>query len=86
MALAGTQQFKGSVQVAWESKEKEEQQIVTDYILKQLENFNLNISDPFTKKAGSLLHIVLKLQVNYNPMINWNLLSINCIQHLLFVV
>src|SRR5690606_5476922 len=32
MALAGTQKFKGSIDVEWQNKEKDEQQYVTDFI------------------------------------------------------
>jgi isochorismate synthase len=34
----GTQAFLDTEDVRWESKEKEEQQIVTDFILEKLEN------------------------------------------------
>ena len=61
MSLAGTQQFNGNKQVEWAAKEREEQEIVTDFILEQLKNFDLNISDPFTKKAGDLLHICTEI-------------------------
>ena len=36
MALAGTQAFEGSMDVVWKEKEKEEQQIVTDFIVENL--------------------------------------------------
>jgi len=57
MALAGTQLYEDDV--TWEPKEKEEQQIVTDYIAENLskENFNFTVSDPYTIKAGHLAHI-----------------------------
>lgn len=61
MALAGTQLFKGIEKVDWGEKEKEEQQIVTDFILNQLQGFPVQITDPFTKKAGSLLHICTEI-------------------------
>lgn len=61
MSLAGTQQFNGIEEVEWAEKEKEEQQIVTDFILNELESFHLNVSDTFTKKAGSLLHICTEI-------------------------
>ncbi|MEO8773655.1 MAG: chorismate-binding protein [Gelidibacter sp.] len=38
MALAGTQAYEGSVDVVWKEKEKEEQQIVTDFIVNSLES------------------------------------------------
>jgi len=61
MALAGTQMFKGNIDVAWEPKEVEEQKFVTDYILESLQKTkgvnNVNTSNPYSAKAGSLLHI-----------------------------
>jgi len=59
MALAGTQKFDGNENVTWENKEKEEQQFVTDFILENLENVTSNIafSNPYTYKAGNLLHL-----------------------------
>ena len=62
MALAGTQAFKGSLNIHWDEKEKKEQQIVTDYITSQLVNFDISVSSPFTKKAGSLVHICTEIE------------------------
>jgi len=61
MALAGTQVYKGSLNVVWENKEIQEQQFVTDYILSQLKDEMLVIGSPFTLKAGSLLHLCTKI-------------------------
>jgi isochorismate synthase len=60
MALAGTQKFKGSMEVEWGEKEKQEQQFVTDSILENLKASGieaLEISEPYTAKAGNLLHL-----------------------------
>ncbi len=59
MALAGTQNFINSLDVFWEEKEKREQQLVTDYVLEKIKNSvdNLEVSKPYTIKAGNLLHI-----------------------------
>lgn len=61
MALAGTQIFKGSTNVEWGKKEVEEQLFVTDYISNTLEKMpavkRLELSKPYSKKAGNLLHI-----------------------------
>ena len=65
MALAGTQKINES-DVIWGEKEIEEQQIVTDFILKQLKDFDLKVSDPFTKKAGNLLHICTEITGKLN--------------------
>jgi len=61
MALAGTQIFNGDLEIIWGDKEKEEQQIVTDYIVNQLTSFNLSVSLPFTKRAGNLAHICTEI-------------------------
>jgi isochorismate synthase len=57
MALAGTKSYLGSRDVVWGSKERREQQLVTDYISEELKGFNLSVGRPFTLKAGSILHI-----------------------------
>lgn len=59
MALAGTQKFEGSQDVAWGEKEKEEQQIVTDSIFDSLQGHCINIekTEPHTSRAGNLLHL-----------------------------
>ncbi|MFT3793261.1 isochorismate synthase [Flavobacterium sp.] len=59
IALAGTQKFEGDENVHWENKEQEEQRFVTDFILENLENVTSDIafSNPYTYRAGNLLHI-----------------------------
>ena len=62
MALAGTQQFAGSMEVNWGEKERQEQQFVTDSILENLiksgvSSSEVESSEPYTAKAGNLLHI-----------------------------
>ncbi|MBZ9729127.1 chorismate-binding protein [Salegentibacter sp. JZCK2] len=60
MSLAGTQSFKGTIEVNWDKKEIDEQQIVTDAILENLEDKisgNIHKSEPYTLKAGNLLHL-----------------------------
>ncbi|PRX40522.1 chorismate-binding protein [Salegentibacter salegens] len=69
MALAGTQAFKGTSSVNWGEKEIEEQQIVTDSILENLEHKvsgTIHKSEPYTSKAGNLLH----LQTDITGMLN----------------
>ena len=66
MALAGTQRYNGKEQVDWDKKEKVEQQIVTDFIVSQLNEFKLEVSKSFTKKAGSLLHICTEIKGELN--------------------
>jgi isochorismate synthase len=62
MSLAGTQVYKNIKNVVWKSKELEEQQLVTDFIERQLKEIssNLKIDKKETIKAGSLLHLSTK--------------------------
>jgi isochorismate synthase len=57
VALAGTQLY--SENVIWETKEKEEQQFVTNYILDKVTNkvTELIVTDAETIKAGNLVHL-----------------------------
>lgn len=59
MALAGTQPYQGDEVVFWRDKEKEEQGFVTNFILENLKphTFNVMASNPYTTRAGNLLHI-----------------------------
>lgn len=61
VALAATQVDKGMdlKKVVWGEKEQKEQQIVTDFIIQSLKPFSKEIHQvqPFTHRAGSLLHI-----------------------------
>ncbi len=72
VALAGTQLFKGTLEVIWESKEREEQLIVTEYILENLKahTSEITISSPYTIKAGSLLHIKTDIEGVINQKAN----------------
>lgn len=59
VSLAGTQVFKGTENVFWETKEKKEQHIVTQFITENSKAYSntINVSEPYTVKAGDLLHI-----------------------------
>ena len=59
MSLAGTKPYQGTLDVEWSEKEIHEQKIVTDYLVKQLDNQldNLQISDTKTTQAGNLVHL-----------------------------
>lgn len=59
MALAGTQSYNDTTDVVWKEKEKEEQQFVTDYILKTIKGTitSVTFTNPYTVKAGNLLHL-----------------------------
>ncbi|MGB2128846.1 MAG: chorismate-binding protein [Flavicella sp.] len=64
MSLAGTQMFQGTMEVQWKSKEREEQQLVTDYVLSKLKDKTefLESGNPYTVRAGSLLHLRTDIQ------------------------
>lgn len=59
MALAGTQNYEGSLNVVWQPKEKHEQQLVTDFIVHNLQPFvnDLTLSDLESVRAGNLIHL-----------------------------
>lgn len=65
MSLAGTQPYKKKGEVVWKNKEKNEQQLVTNFIVENLKNKaeSLNISETKTVKAGELLHLQTKIRV-----------------------
>ena len=64
MALAGTQQYKGTIDVNWGDKEKDEQNIVTNFVVEALENKvnDLDIKPTETIKAGNVLHLLTKIK------------------------
>lgn len=59
VALAGTQLYQNNETVIWGNKEQVEQHFVTDYILETIKNVTseVEISSPYTLKAGNLLHL-----------------------------
>ncbi len=66
MALAGTQDYKGSLDVVWQNKEKQEQQFVTDFIIDNLKPSveSFKVSDVETVKAGNLVHLKTMISAN----------------------
>ena len=58
-ALAGTQKANLETEIRWEQKEKEEQQYVTDFIIKRLKEVanSVVVTEPYSIKAGSIWHI-----------------------------
>lgn len=76
MALAGTQSFEGSTEVVWEEKEREEQQIVTDFIVESLKSAvdnseglhnAIKVFGPKTVQAGNLLHLLTEISMPLKP-------------------
>jgi isochorismate synthase len=68
MAVAGTQPFHEN-QIIWGDKEKAEQQFVTDFIVDSLQGqcTQLEISEPYTMRAGNLVHIKTDIQGKLKP-------------------
>ncbi|MFC5045763.1 isochorismate synthase [Aquimarina hainanensis] len=64
MALAGTKTAEDGTPVIWGDKEKEEQRIVTDFIVSGLSHItdNLKQSAVYTHQAGSLFHLRTDLE------------------------
>lgn len=67
-SLAGTLPVQKNEEPNWGSKEQEEQQMVTDYILQNLKGkaMNLHVSGPDTYKAGKLWHLRSVVTGNIN--------------------
>ena len=59
MALAGTQEYNGSMDVQWDLKNHEEHTFVTSYLKNKLSDYisDIVISTPKTTRAGKLLHL-----------------------------
>lgn len=81
MALAGTQDYKGTLDVVWQNKERQEQKFVTDFIIDNLKPAveNYKISDVETVKAGNLLH--LKTMISAQLKANINLKKVISVLH-----
>jgi isochorismate synthase len=58
-ALAGTQKAALGSEVVWHQKEKDEQQYVTDFIVKRLQDVasSVEVTEPYSANAGSIWHI-----------------------------
>ncbi len=63
MSLAGTMKYEGIKSPDWGKKERQEQELVTDYILSALQDKVVDIdkSDTETLRAGNLLHLRTKI-------------------------
>jgi isochorismate synthase len=69
ISLAGTIPHTEHVKDSWTNKEKDEQQIVTDYIISQIKPFcdSITVSEPETIKAGKLAHLKTRIEAYLNP-------------------
>ena len=72
MALAGTQIYKSSEQVEWDTKNIKEHAFVTDYLLEVLSDYldPIKTSGPHTLKAGELLHLQTLVSGRLKPTHN----------------
>lgn len=63
MSLAGTKKYEENNTPNWGNKEIEEQQLVTDYILKAINKtvLNIKVSERESVRAGSLWHLRTKI-------------------------
>lgn len=73
MAVAGTQTYHEN-QIIWGDKEKAEQQFVTDFIVDSLQgqSAQLNISDPYTMRAGQVMHLKTDIRGELKPGVGFN--------------
>ena len=69
MALAGTQKYEGTLNVVWQDKEREEQQIVTDFIVDSIQSSDntIEVSKTETIRAGNLLHLKTNIKIDFKP-------------------
>lgn len=69
MALAGTRKFQEKEDVLWQEKEKEEQELVSQYIQKKLSAYtsHLKISETYNKQAGNLVHLNTDISARIQP-------------------
>lgn len=59
MALAGTQKYTEKMKIVWGKKEREEQQLVTDFILSALQpvSSTISVGETVSHRAGQLVHL-----------------------------
>lgn len=76
VSLAGTQKADGNDNVEWGDKEKTEQQIVTNSIIQDVENelTEYKISNPYSYKAGNLVHLKTDIEGVLKPNFKLNLI------------
>lgn len=76
MALAGTQVYNDTLDVNWGTKEHNEQQFVTNFIVDNLKPLveNFNVSNTETVKAGNLLHLKTMISATLKATSNLKIL------------
>ena len=79
MAVAGTQLYDETATVFWGDKEINEQQLVTDFLVSNLNDISteISVSNPYTLHAGNLIHLKTDIAGKFKEEIQLkNLLSI----------
>lgn len=79
MSVAGTQIYDEAIEILWEEKEVNEQQLVTDFLVSNLNNIStkISVSNPYTLRAGNLIHLKTDIEGKFKEEIQLsNLLSI----------
>lgn len=79
MAVAGTQLYDETATVFWGDKEINEQQLVTDFLVSNLNDISteISVSNPYTLHAGNLIHLKTDIEGKFKEEIQLkNLLSI----------
>lgn len=69
VALAGTQPSEPSIRPMWDEKNRQEQQLVTEYIEQILTSFGIRAekSEPCAVRAGRLNHLITQFRFNLPP-------------------
>lgn len=76
MALAGTQPYEGK-EPAWRSKERDEQQFVTDTILRRIKPLckSIQVSETYTQPAGMVAHLCTDIEGKMLPETDVNAIA-----------
>ncbi len=79
MAVAGTQLYDDTATIFWEDKEVNEQQLVTDFLVSNLNDISteISVSNPYTLRAGNLIHLKTDIEGKFTEEVQLkDLLSI----------
>jgi isochorismate synthase len=71
-ALAGTKPYEENKELIWGEKEKKEQQFVTQFIVENIQKLaaKVVVSDPYSYKAGNIVHLKTDIQGTLLPEFN----------------
>jgi isochorismate synthase len=71
MAVAGTQLYNENATAFWEDKEMNEQQLVTDFLVSNLNDISIeiNVSNPYMMRAGNLIHLKTDIEGEFREEI-----------------